>query len=274
MTSTDAPVTLTDYPTIAIITGADSGIGKATAVVLAERGFDVGITYHCDEDGAAGTAEEVRAQGRNCAVRRHDLTDPVTAAGAMDELADELGGVGVLVNNAGTGIRRPLLEMDYDEWRSVLAVDLDGPFLCAQRAARRMSERGGGGRIINVTSVHEEYPRVGSGPYCAAKGGLRMLARVLALELSAYGITVNTIAPGEIATPMTGQADQPPQPGSRPGYPLGRPGDAREVAAAIAFLADPSASYVTGASLFVDGGLGLMGPQAAGALTSAKWREG
>jgi hypothetical protein len=274
MTSTDAPVTMTDYPTIAIITGADSGIGKATAVVLAERGFDVGITYHRDEDGAAGTAEEVRAQGRDCAVRRHDLTDPVVAAGAVDELADELGGVGVLVNNAGTGSRRPLLEMDYDEWRSVLAVDLDGPFLCAQRAARRMTEQGGGGRIINVTSVHEEYPRVGSGPYCAAKGGLRMLARVLALELSAYGITVNTIAPGEIATPMTGQADQPPRPGTRPGYPLGRPGDAREVAAAVAFLADPSASYVTGASLFVDGGLGLMGPQAAGALTSAEWRKG
>jgi NAD(P)-dependent dehydrogenase (short-subunit alcohol dehydrogenase family) len=274
MSSTEAPVTMTGYPTIAIVTGADSGIGKATAVVLAERGFDVGITYHADEDGARGTAEEVRAQGRNCAVRRHDLTDPVTAAGAVDELADELGGVGVLVNNAGTGSSRPLLEMDYDEWRSVLAVDLDGAFLCAQRAARRMSERGGGGRIINVTSVHEEYPRVGSGPYCAAKGGLRMLARVLALELSAYGITVNTVAPGEIATPMTGQEDEPPQPGSRAGYPLGRPGDAREVAAAIAFLADPSASYVTGASLFVDGGLGLMGPQAAGALTSAEWRKG
>jgi NAD(P)-dependent dehydrogenase (short-subunit alcohol dehydrogenase family) len=169
---------------------------------------------------------------------------------------------------------RPLLEMDYEEWRNVLAVDLDGAFLCAQRAARRMTRQGGGGRIINVTSVHEEYPRVGAGPYCAAKGGLRMLARVLALELSAYGITVNTIAPGEIATPMTGQEDQPPKPGSRPGYPLDRPGDAREVAAAIAFLADPSASYVTGASLFVDGGLGLMGPQAAGALTSADWREG
>jgi NAD(P)-dependent dehydrogenase (short-subunit alcohol dehydrogenase family) len=241
---------------------------------LAEAGFDVGITFHGDEEGAQGTAEEVRSHGRNCAVRRHDLTDPVVASGAVDELADELGGIGVLVNNAGTGSRRPVLEMEYEEWRSVLAVDLDGAFLCAQRAARRMAAQGGGGRIINVTSVHEEFPRVGSGPYCAAKGGLRMLARVLALELSPYGITVNTIAPGEIATPMTGQEDEPPEPGSRPGYPLGRPGDAREVAAAIAFLADRSASYVTGASLFVDGALGLMGPQAAGALDSGKWREG
>jgi NAD(P)-dependent dehydrogenase (short-subunit alcohol dehydrogenase family) len=260
------------FPRVAVITGADSGIGRATAVALAMDGFDVGVTFHCDEDGARGTAEEVRAHGRACAVRRHDLTDPVAAAGVVDELADELGGLGVLVNNAGIGSSRPALEMDYDEWRSVLAVDLDGPFLCAQRAARRM--RGHGGRIVNVTSVHEEYPRVGSAPYCAAKGGLRMLSRVLALELSAWGITVNTVAPGEIATPMTGQADQPPEPGARPGYPIDRPGDAREVASAIAYLCGPSASYVTGATLFVDGGLGLMGPQAAGALSSASWREG
>jgi NAD(P)-dependent dehydrogenase (short-subunit alcohol dehydrogenase family) len=268
---TSAP---TGYPDIALITGADSGIGKATAVALAERGLDVGITYPRDEDGARRTAEEVRSHGRRCAVRPQDLTDPVAAAGAVDALADELGGVGVLVNNAGTGSERPLLEMDYDEWRSVLSVDLDGAFTCTQRAARRMVEQGGGGRIVNVTSVHEEYPRVGAGPYCAAKGGLKMLARTFALELSAYGITVNTVAPGEIATPMTGQEDEPPRPGSRPGYPLGRPGDAREVAAAIAFLAGRSASYVTGASLFVDGGLVLMGPQAAGALDSAAWREG
>src|SRR4051794_30046597 len=156
MSQPEAPETLTDYPRIAVITGADSGIGKATAVTLAERGFDVGITYHSDEEGAKGTAEEIRAHGRNCAVRRHDLTDPVAAAGAVDELADELGGVGVLINNAGTGSSRPVLEMGYDEWRSVLAVDLDGAFLCAQRAARRMVGQGGGGRIVNITSVHEE----------------------------------------------------------------------------------------------------------------------
>ena len=268
-------VSHTDYPRVALVTGADSGIGRATAVALAGAGFDVGITFHRDQDGAEGTAEEVRAHGRACAMRGHDLTDPVTASRVIDDLADELGGVGVLVNNAATGGGdRPVLDTDYEEWRAVLAVDLDGPFLCAQRAARRMVGQGHGGRIINVTSVHEEYPRIEAGPYCAAKGGLRMLSRVLALELSAHGITVNTIAPGEIATPMTGQADRPPVAGSRPGYPLARPGDAREVAAAIAFLAGPSSSYVTGATLFVDGGLGLMGPQAAGALTSADRREG
>ncbi|WP_431922147.1 SDR family oxidoreductase [Nonomuraea jabiensis] len=262
------------YDRIAVVTGANSGIGKATAVALAEQGFDVGITFHTDRNSADEVAELVRGAGREAAVRQHDLTDPERAASVVDELAEELGGLGVLVNNAGTGSAEPLLDMEYQRWRSVIAVDLDGAFLCAQRAARRMIDSGRGGRIINVTSVHEELPKVGAGPYCAAKGGLRMLSRVLALELAEYGITVNTVAPGEIATAMTGQEDRLPQMGSRPGYPIARAGDAREVAAALVFLAGPAASYITGTTLFVDGGLGLMGPQAGGALGTGDWRHG
>jgi NAD(P)-dependent dehydrogenase (short-subunit alcohol dehydrogenase family) len=245
---------------IAIVTGSDSGIGKAAAVALADAGFDVGITWHSDESGAQQTAEEVVASGRRAEVRQLDLTRLPDAADVIDDLADALGGLDVLVNNAGTGSSTPFLEMPYDDWRRVLSVDLDGAFLCGQRGARRMVDQGRGGRIVNVTSVHEHYPLVGSSAYCAAKGGLGLLTQVMALELSEYGITVNAVAPGEIATPMTGQEDEDPRGNDRPGIPLGRPGDAREVASVIAFLAGGGSGYVTGASWIVDGGMTRMGP--------------
>jgi NAD(P)-dependent dehydrogenase (short-subunit alcohol dehydrogenase family) len=259
--------------TTAIVTGSDSGIGRATAVALAAAGLDVGITWHSDEDGAQRTADEVRAHGRKAEVRRLDLTDLPAAASVIDELADALGGVDVLVNNSGTGTSTPLVDMDFDTWRSVLSVDLDGAFLCLQRAARRMIDAGRGGRIVNVTSVHEHQPKVGAAPYCAAKGGLGLLTKVAALELAEHGITVNSVAPGEIATPMTGQEDEDPHGAERPGVPLRRPGDAREIAAVVAFLASPQAAYVTGASWIVDGGMTQMGPMAGAALTSDDWRR-
>ncbi|MGC4808846.1 SDR family oxidoreductase [Micromonospora sp. DT233] len=263
-----------DYPRIAIITGADSGIGKACAVALAEAGFDIGITWYGDADGARRTAEEVRGTGRRCETAELDLTRLPDAAAVVDELADRLGGVGVLVNNAGTGASTPFVDTSWQQWREVLSVDLDGPFLCSQRAARRMRAAGAGGRIVNITSVHEHAPRVGSSAYCAAKGGLGLLTRVMAQELAADGITVNAVAPGEISTPMTGQEDVDPTTEERPGVPVGRPGDAREIAAVVALLASPAAAYVTGASWPVDGGMLLMGPQAGSHLTSDDWRRG
>jgi NAD(P)-dependent dehydrogenase (short-subunit alcohol dehydrogenase family) len=246
---------------VAIVTGSDSGIGRATAVALARRGFDVGVTWHADEPGAEGTAEEVRAAGRRAEARRLDLADPSAGAALVDDLAEALGGVDVLVNNSGTGTQTPVLEMGLDEWRHVVDVDLTGAFACAQAAARRMVRQGRGGRIVNVTSVHEHVPLVGSAPYSAAKGGLGMLTKVMALELAGEGITVNSVAPGEIATPMTGQEDEDPRGTERPGIPARRPGDAREVAALIAHLCTPEAAYITGSSLVIDGGLLLMAAQ-------------
>ncbi|WP_159840448.1 SDR family oxidoreductase [Nocardia sp. CY41] len=259
-------------PRRAVVTGGDSGIGAAIAVALAAGGTDVGLTFRSDQRGAQDTAAQVREQGRTAAVRRLDLSDLPSAASVVDELADELGGVDVLVNCAGTGSAQKVMEMDFDTWRHVLSVDLDGAFLCAQRAADHMIAAGNGGRIINITSVHEHAPRVGAAPYCAAKAGLGALTKVLALELAEHDITVNSVAPGEISTPMTGQEDVDPREQSRPGVPLGRTGHAKEVAAVVAFLATPEAGYVTGASYVVDGGMLLMGPQASSLLTDEKWR--
>jgi len=247
---------------IAVVTGSDSGIGRATAVALARAGFDVGITWHEDKDGAEETAREVQAAGRRAEVRHLDLGRPETGGAVIEELADVLGGLDAFVNNAGTGHSEPFLEHSVDAWRHVLDVDLTGAFCCAQAAARRMVALGTGGRIINVTSVHEHVPLRGSAAYCAAKGGLGLLTKVMALELAEHGITVNAVAPGEIATPMTGQEDTDPRTERRDGIPAGRPGDAREIAALITFLAGPDSSYITGSSYVADGGMLLMAAQA------------
>jgi NAD(P)-dependent dehydrogenase (short-subunit alcohol dehydrogenase family) len=244
---------------VAIVTASDSGIGQESATALAEGGFDVGITYHEDEAGAKETLQAVKAAGRRGEVRHLNLTVLPEAANVIDELADSLGGIDVLVNNAGTGDPTgEFLELSYEEWMQVIDTNLSGAFLCSQRAARRMVAAGGGGRIINITSVHEHIPRTGASAYCASKGGLGLLTKVMAMELAEHGITVNAVAPGEISTPMTGAEDTDPTTIERPNLPLGRPGHAREIAAWVAFLASEQASYATGASYVVDGGLMLM----------------
>jgi NAD(P)-dependent dehydrogenase (short-subunit alcohol dehydrogenase family) len=258
---------------VAIVTGSESGIGKAIAVALARGGHDVGVTWYAERDDGARTVAEVEAAGRRAALRELDLTRLPGAADVVDDLAADLGGLDVLVNCAGSMFSAPALDTDYEAWRRVMAVDLDGPFLCAQRAARLMIAAGRGGRIINITSVHEHQPLPFAAPYCAAKGGLGQLTRVLALEWAEHGITVNAVAPGEIATAMSGHHDGDPEHAHRPGIPLGRPGQPAEVAAVVAFLASADAGYVTGASWTVDGGMLQMGPTANRSTRDDAWRS-
>jgi NAD(P)-dependent dehydrogenase (short-subunit alcohol dehydrogenase family) len=245
---------------IAIVTGSDSGIGRATAVALAQAGYDVGITWRSDDAGAHETARQVRDAGRRAEVAHLDLGDPAAAARVIDELAGALGGLDVLVNNAGGGNAGPFLEAAVEDVEQTLRVNVLGTFACTQAAARRMVAAGTPGRIVIVTSIHEHLPLPGATDYTTAKHALGGLTKNAAIELAEHGITVNAVAPGQIATAMTGNEDVDPHTVERPNIPARRPGDAREIAAMIVALVGPGSAYTTGASLIVDGGLGLVGP--------------
>jgi NAD(P)-dependent dehydrogenase (short-subunit alcohol dehydrogenase family) len=241
---------------VAIVTGGNSGIGRAASVALAQAGFDVGLTWHDKEERALQAVSEIEQHGRRAEARQADLHDVRRGAQVVEELAGALGGLDVLVNNAGHGSDTPFVDMELDEWQSVIDVNLTAAFLCAQAAARRMIAAGAGGRIINVTSVHEHIPLRGNAPYTASKHGLGGFTKLAALELAEHGITVNAVAPGQIATRMTGQEDQEPEPSD--GIPLGRAGYASEIASMVVWLAGEGSSYTTGQSFVIDGGLSLI----------------
>jgi len=252
----------------AIITGASSGIGRATALELGRRGYDVGLTFQRDEAGAASLVGELERDGVRAISAQLDLRAPESADGIIGALADALGGLDVLVNNAGANRRATVLEETVAGFSQVLAVNLVGAWAAARAAAARMIADGSRGRIVNVTSILATQPLQGGGAYGAAKAGLEALTRVMALELAEHGIRVNAVAPGHTATPMNFPPDVLAHgPPARPVIPLGRAADAGEVAQAIAFLAE-AGGYVTGTSLLVDGGLALAsGPEALEAAT-------
>jgi glucose 1-dehydrogenase len=248
----------------ALVTGASSGIGQGIAVALAAAGASVGINYRSNTDGAEETARRVREACQRALVLEADVGDSAQVATMFRRFGDEMGTIDILVANAGHGSApKPLHETSWEEWDRVLRSNLHGAFLCGREAARRMLASGKGGRIVNISSVHEEACNMpDDGPYCVAKGGVRNLTRSMALELGPHGITVNDVAPGMILTPMNRRAleDSEYRIGAEAQIPLRRAGTPEDIAAMVVFLCSDHASYCTGGTYLVDGGWMLSWP--------------
>ena len=214
---------------VAIVTGAATGIGQAIALAFAAEGAAVAVDYVGKPELAAETLKKIEAVGGRVIGVAADVSDPGQVQNLIAQAVSSFGQLDILVNNAGIEFKRPFLEFPFDLWQKVLAVDLTGPWLCAQAAARQMVRQNRGGRIINISSVHEDLPMPTNAPYCAAKGGLRMLMRTIAVELAPYQITVNNIGPGAIYTPIDRDIENNPEDrkavdGGNPFGPLGPAG--------------------------------------------------
>jgi len=242
---------------IAIVTGADSGIGQAIATLFAQEGADVCIGFHTDETGANETRRRVEAAGRRAVTFQGDVGDPA-AVKAMFRVAAELGAVDLLVNNAGKGMGgMPVAEMDDALMERVLRTNLMGPLFCCREFIRLRQQHGGKGRIVTISSVAQHLPTDESAPYGMSKAGLGSLTRSLAVELAPLRINVNNIAPGLIQTPMTQERLDDPEKrdASFKEIPWHRAGQPEEIAGLAVFLASDAADYVTGQTWTMDGGL-------------------
>jgi len=242
---------------VAIVTGAATGIGQAIAIGMAKEGASVVVDYVGSPDSANATVQQIESAGGKALAVAADVSQPDQVASLIQQAVRQFGKLDIVVNNAGIEYKHPFPEFPLDQWNKIIAVNLTGPFLCAQAAAKQMILHGGGGRIINISSVHQDLPMPTNAPYCASKGGLRMLMRTIAVELAPHQITVNNIGPGAIFTPIDADIEANPEMerALMAEIPLGRWGKPEEVAHLAIFLASDDAAYITGSTYYIDGGM-------------------
>jgi NAD(P)-dependent dehydrogenase (short-subunit alcohol dehydrogenase family) len=238
----------------ALVTGASKGVGKGIALELARCGCHIAVNYNSDATGAEATASEVRALGRQAIVVQADAGRADQVDRMFTDVLHHFPRLDILVNNAGTQTWKPLLDLEEAEWDAVIRTNLKGCFLCTQRAGRHMREKGGGS-IVNIGSGCNKVPFPNLSNYTASKGGIEMFTKSAAIELARYGIRVNCVAPGAIEIERTLQEASDYGKTWAGVTPLGRVGQPLDVARAVAFLASESAEFITGQTLFVDGGL-------------------
>ena len=248
-----------------LITGASSGIGAAIATRFSQEGANVAINYIGDKDEAVSVqktfkkcCKQIEAAGCNSMLIKADITKLSEVKQMFKQVLSAWGSIDILINNAGIQVQAPSHEMAADDFLKVLSVNLVGPYYCAQEAIEHFLSRPGGGIILNNSSVHQLIPKPEFIGYSVAKGGMANLTKTLALEYADKGIRVNGVAPGAILTPINPWKDDPKKKASVEGHiPMKRAGNPDEVAAAFVFLASNEASYITGQTIFVDGGLTL-----------------
>ena len=241
----------------ALVTGSNQGIGQAIALRLAEEGADIIIDYVTHPDTAAATVQMVEKTGRRAVAIQADISKVGDTARMVEQSVQALGGVDILVNNAGVEKNAPFWEVTEGDYDFVLGINLKGAFFATQAFVRHRMEVKQPGKVINVSSVHEDLPFPHFTSYCASKGGMKMVMRNLSIELAPFGITVNNIAPGAIETPInTALLHDPTKLNALlENIPLARLGKSTDVAGVAAFLASADADYITGATIVVDGGL-------------------
>ena len=242
---------------VAIVTGSSSGIGEAIAIRLGSEGASVVVDYLSHPDAANETKGKIEAAGSKAITVQADVTKPDQVQKMVEQAYAELGGCDILVNNAGVEKHAPFWEATEADYDLVLGTNLKAAFFLTQRFVQKLMEAKKPGRVINISSVHEDMVFPNFASYCAAKGGMRMLMRDLAMELGPYGITVNNVAPGAINTPINASLleNKPQLEALLRNIPLGRLGTTDDVSGVVAFLASDEGAYVTGSTYFVDGGL-------------------